>query len=141
MTGATTMKMMVLYQPSGMITEDDCAEQSRHDDVLIDVLEADHAFADGFGDGGAEEEGREKVKGRRPEDGKFGGEHAGGDHGRDAVGGIVKSVEEVEGQSDEDCDQDQKDVFVQRGGLRRGFAVWDLGAGFMDRFVTNDLRG
>ena len=112
MTGATTMKMRVLYQPSGMMTEnmvagagvnggmhhggagvatdqsvgggggkspppgeeipDDGAEESGHDHVLIDVIEADHATADSLGDGGAEEEGSEKVEGRGPQDGELG---------------------------------------------------------------------
>ena len=150
MIGATTMKMRVLYQPSGMMTEnmmrragmdggvhhggagvaadqgvrggrgqapppgeqipDDGAEQPGQDDVLIDVFQANHAAADGLGDGSAEEKSSQKIKSRRPQHGEPGGQHARGDHGRDAVGGIVEAVEEVEDQGDQDRDQDEDDV-------------------------------
>jgi hypothetical protein len=69
------------------------------------VIEADHASADSFSDGGAKEKGGEKIERRGPQDGQFRRQDAGGNDRGDAVGGVVKSVEEVEGQRDQDRDQ------------------------------------
>src|ERR1035438_6963368 len=84
--------------PPGKKIPDNGAEQGSHYDVLIYVFEADHAFADGLRDSCAQEEGGEKVEGCGPKDGQFRREHASGNHGRDAVGRVVKSGEEIEGQ-------------------------------------------
>ncbi len=49
----------------------------------------------------------QKLKKAAQYDGVLGGQHPGGDNRGDRVGGIVKAVDEVEGQSD-DNDEDDK---------------------------------
>jgi hypothetical protein len=87
---------------------------------LIDVIEANHALADGLGDCGAEEKSGEKIERGSPEHGQFGRQDAGGNYRRDAVGGIVKAIEEVEDQRNEDRDQDKDEVFIH-GSKFQGF--------------------
>jgi hypothetical protein len=60
----------------------------------------DHASADHFGDGGAEQERGHKIKERGPQHGQLGRQDARRDDGGDAVGGVVKSVQEIEDQGD-----------------------------------------
>src|SRR5579872_4045973 len=98
--------------PPGKKVPDDGAKQSGHDDVFIDMIEANHALADGLGDGGAKEKSGEKVECGGPEHSEPGREDAGGNHSRDTVGGIVKAVEEVEDQRYENGDQDKDEVFI-----------------------------
>ena len=73
----------------------------------VTMLELDHALADGFGDGGAEQKGGEEVEKRGPEHGQSRRQHAGRNHGGDAVGGIVKAVDEVEDERRDDGDDQQ----------------------------------
>jgi hypothetical protein len=77
---------------------------------LGDELDVNHAAANGFGDGGPEQEGGDEVEEGSPEYGKFRRENASGDYGGDAVGSVVKSVEKVEGQGDQDCDDEEEEI-------------------------------
>src|SRR5438270_1669348 len=99
--------------PPGEQVPDNGAGESRQDDVLRDLFGIDQAAADGLGDGGAEDEGGDKVEDRGPDDGPSRGKHAGGDDGSDAVGGVMKAVDEVEGKRDQDGDKNQQSAQVQ----------------------------
>src|SRR5579862_215820 len=96
--------------PPGEEIPDDRAEKSGDDDVLSDEVDADHTAANSFRDGGSEDESCYEVEKRGPNDGEFGRQHAGGDDGCDAVGGIVESVEEVEGEGDQDRDDEEDEI-------------------------------
>ena len=53
--------------PPGENIPNNGAEQRRHDDVLIHIFQADHAFANGVGDRGAKEKSGKKVERGGPE--------------------------------------------------------------------------
>ena len=96
--------------PPGEEIPDNGAEQARDHDVLSDGFDMDHATADGFGDGGPKQEGGDEIKEGSPDDGYFRGKDAGGDDGGDAVGGIMESIEKVEGESDQNGDDEEQEV-------------------------------
>jgi hypothetical protein len=64
---------------------------------LGDGIDPDHALPDGFGHGGPQKEGRYNENAAQTT-ASF-GERTRGDDGRDVVGGIVKSIQEVEGSA------------------------------------------
>src|SRR5229473_3497768 len=97
MTGATTMKIRVLYQPSAIITCD-----------------PDHSSADRLGDGGSEKKRGHKIEERCPQYRQLWGQDPRRDHGGDAVGGIVKSVQKIEDQCDQYCDDQQKQIRLHK---------------------------
>jgi hypothetical protein len=124
-------------KPPGEQVPGDRAEEAGEHDVLVHMLEADHAAADGFGDLGAKEKSGDKVKRGGPQHSESRRQHAGGDDGGDAVGGIVKAVEEVEDKCDQDRDQDKQDVFVHLSRFQiQGFKV----AGHRHRFEVSSLQ-
>ncbi len=71
-----------------------------------------------------------KVESGGPDDGQSRRENAGRDHGGDAVGGVVKSVQKVEDQRGKDRD-DQQDESCAHGCALPGLAV---------RFMLGELR-
>ena len=96
--------------PPGEEIPNNGAEQACDHHVLSDGFDVDHATADGFGDGGPEQERGNEIKERGPDYGYFRGKDAGGDDGGNAVGGVVKSIEKVEGESDQNGDDEEQEV-------------------------------
>src|SRR6266446_1165046 len=86
------------------------AKQAGEKDLLIDELDVNHAFANGAGDGSAEDEGGDEIPDGRPGDSAKGREHARGDHGGDGIGGVVPAVREFEGQGKEDDDAEEREA-------------------------------
>src|SRR6266436_46992 len=84
------------------------AKQAGEKDLLIDELDVNHAFANGAGDGSAEDEGGDEIPEGGPGDSAKGREHASGDHGGDGIGGVVPAVREFEGQGKEDDDEEER---------------------------------
>src|SRR6266404_7550009 len=70
----------------------DGAEQAGEKDLLVDEFDVNHAFADGAGNSGAEDERGDEVPEGGPSDSTEGREYARGDYGGDGVGGVVPAV-------------------------------------------------
>jgi hypothetical protein len=70
----------------------DGAEESGQQHLLGDMFNVDHAFADGAGDGGAEDERGDKVPEGGPGDCAEGCEDARRDYRSDGIGGIVPAI-------------------------------------------------
>ena len=81
---------------------DDRAGEAAEDHREGDDVDVDHAGADGLRDRRAERERGDEVEERRPDDRLAGRQHAGRDDRRDGIGGVVKSVDVVEDERDED---------------------------------------
>src|SRR5208337_2387507 len=96
--------------PPGKEVPDDGAEESGDDDILGNKINADHAAADSLGHGGSEQKGSDEVKEGGPDHGQPGRKDAGGNDGGDAVGGVVESIEEVEGQGDQEGDDQEQEL-------------------------------
>ena len=90
------------------------AYQAGQDYVRRDEVEGNKPGAHRFGDGRAEKEGGNEVEKGRPDHRLEGRKHAGGNDGGDGVGGIVKTVDEIEHQRDRD-DEDGELVNGHRG--------------------------
>ena len=88
-------------------------EQSRQQDCLVDHFDVNHAFANGAGDGGAEDEGGDEIPEGGPGDGAKRCENARGDDGGDGVGGVVPAV----GKLESECEgyNDDKEVEAIHG--------------------------
>jgi hypothetical protein len=69
-----------------------------------------------FCDSCPKDERRNKVEERCPDNCKSRGQNARGNDGGDAIGGIMKAVDEVEGKSDQngDCNQQSAQVHLAR---------------------------
>src|SRR5271157_1617482 len=89
-------------QCEGKEVPHDRAEQAGEKHLLIHHFDVDHPFADGAGDGGAEDEGGDEIPEGGPEDGAKRGQNARGDDGGDGIGGVVPAVRELEGEGDAD---------------------------------------
>src|SRR5712691_1331950 len=110
--GSTTVAAHKSVRRAGGEAEDesdeipgDGPEESRQKDLLIDHLNVDHAFSDGLGDGGAENEGGDEVPESGPGDGAERRQYARGDNRGDGIGGVVPAVREFEREGEEDDDE------------------------------------
>jgi hypothetical protein len=74
---------------------------------LRDVIKVDHSPAHGFGNGSPETESGEEVEYGGPENGDPRRKHARGNHRGDAVGCIVKAIDEIERKRQKDGKQNQ----------------------------------
>jgi hypothetical protein len=97
----------------------DGAEQAGEQNFLVHHLDVDHAFADGLGDGGAEDEGGDEIPEGGPSDGAERREHARGDHRGDGIGGVVPAIRKLEDQSQAD-DRDEESERVHGRKSRTG---------------------
>src|SRR5208337_2735233 len=81
----------------------DGAEEAGEKHLLIHHFDVDHSFADGAGNGGAEDERGDEIPEGGPEDGAKRGQNARGDDGGDGIGSVVPAVRELESEGDADC--------------------------------------
>ncbi len=79
---------------------------------MRDGVDLDHPLADRLGDCGTQEKGSDEIEEGGPHHGQLRREHASGDDGGDAVGGVVKSIEEIENQRDQDSDDEEQKVRI-----------------------------
>ena len=77
-------------------------------------MRIDETAGDGFSDGCAKDERGNEVKERCPDDRESRREHARGNDGGDAIGGVMEAVDEVERKSDQngDCNQQSAQVHL-----------------------------
>lgn len=93
-------------EPGNKVPDDGGAESGK-DQEVVDNIWINDAGADGLGYGDADKENCGKIKEGRPDNGIFGREHPCGNHGGDGVGGVVKTVDEIENQGDYDKKNDK----------------------------------
>ena len=95
---------------------DDRAHQPGKDHREADDRDVDEAGADGLGDRRAEGERGDEVEERRPDDGLARRQHPRRHDGGDRVGGVVKAVDEVENERDDDQRDDCEKVGIHPRG-------------------------
>ncbi len=100
-------------QSPGDQVPDDGADQGGEYHLRIDDAGFDDAGADGVRDVEPEHQEGDEIEERRPQHRILRPQHPGRDDGRDRVGGVVQSVEEVEQQRD--CDQSDQNRKTKRG--------------------------
>ena len=88
---------------------DDGADQRCEDHGRIDDARLDDAGADGIGDVQPEHQEGDEIEEGRPQHRILRPQHAGRHDGRDRIGGVVQSVEEVEQQRDRDQDRPESE--------------------------------
>ena len=88
----------------------DRADQAGEDHRKRHDVDVDQAGADGLGDGGAERERRDEIEERRPDDRLAGRQDARRDDRRDRVGGVVKPVDVIKDQRNEDEADDGEEI-------------------------------
>ena len=86
---------------------DDRADQPGEDHRRGDDRDVDHPRPHRLGDRGAEDRGGGEIEERGPDDGLTRREHAGRDDRGDRVGGVVKAVDVVEDERDDDDERDE----------------------------------
>ena len=91
---------------------DDRAHQAGEDHREADDRDVDQARPDGLGDGRAEGERRDEVEEGGPDDGLARRQHARRHDGRDRVRGVVKAVDVVEDERDDDERDDCEEVGI-----------------------------
>ena len=74
---------------------------------IIDNVNMDDAFADGMRDRCAHKKYGGKIKKSRPDDGIFWRKNTGGNNSGNRIGGIMKSVEEIKNQRDNNQKNDK----------------------------------
>ncbi len=74
------------------------AEEASEEDLLIDHLDVNHAFTNGGGDRGAEDEGGDKIPESGPGDGSQRREDARGDDRGDGIGSVMPAIGKLKGQ-------------------------------------------
>ena len=80
--------------------------RAREDHRGGDDVGVDDPLADRVGDGMAEEQEGDEVEEGGPDHRHLRAQHAGRDHGRDRIGGVVQAVQEIEQQGDADQGDD-----------------------------------
>ncbi len=91
---------------------DDRPHQAGKDHAEADDRNIDEAGADGLGDGRTKREGGNEIEHRRPDDGLAWRQHTGRHYGGNRVGGVVKAVDEIENERDEDQRGDREEVGI-----------------------------
>ena len=109
--------------PPGDAVPDDRADQRAEDDVMVDAARLDDALADGRGDAQVEDEDRDDVEEGGEDDRLLRLQHAGGDHGRDRVRGVVEAVHEVERDRQHDQQRDHAERDLGRAHRPPGAAI------------------
>src|SRR5581483_5226434 len=101
--------------PPGEQVPDNRAKQSADHHVLRDHTDINHAAANGFGDGGSQQESGQEVEEGGPYNCELGREDASRNDGGDAIRGIVEAVKKVESLGDEDGDAEKQEVWFHFG--------------------------
>jgi len=71
-------------------------------------MDIDHARADGFSDGNSEDECGDKVECSGPHNRQSRREYARRDYSGDAIRGVMKAIEEIEAQREQNCKRHQQ---------------------------------
>ena len=71
------------------------ANKSAKDHMFIQNTEVNNTFADSICDMEAKKKKCDKIEKSRPNNGIFWRKHAGGDNGRDRIGGIMKTIKKI----------------------------------------------
>src|ERR1700722_5324948 len=85
-------------------------------------MQIDHAAADRFGNAGTEKKQRHEIEKRGPDDRLLRFQYFCGGDGRDGIGGVMKSIDEIESEGG-DNDENQK-----RKRVAHGFGIVHLGS-------------